>query len=179
MTIWQAVILGIVQGITEFLPVSSDGHLVVVQHLLGLSGPLLTFDVFIHLGTLAAVLLYFRKLIAEACDGTFQYLSTTRRIAIAVAGCCGDHSGSDRWFAAEGCDRGDIWQRLCGGGELVRHGTAADLVGALRSWVAPNGRHSDERFLVDWYGAGIRAAAGDFAFWNDHYHRNEAWSGTG
>lgn len=78
MTIWQAVILGIVQGITEFLPVSSDGHLVVVQHLLGLSGPLLTFDVFIHLGTLAAVLLYFRKLIAEHVTGLFN---TSRRPA--------------------------------------------------------------------------------------------------
>lgn len=72
MTIWQAVILGIVQGITEFLPVSSDGHLVVTQHLLGLTSSMLTFDVFIHLGTLAAVLLYFRGIIWEHLSGLFD-----------------------------------------------------------------------------------------------------------
>lgn len=68
---WQAILLGIVQGITEFLPISSDGHLVIVQHFLGLTEPLLTFDIFIHLGTLAAVLIYFRKLISHHAVGVF------------------------------------------------------------------------------------------------------------
>lgn len=72
MTLWKAIVLGIVQGITEFLPISSDGHLVIVQHFLGLTGPLLTFDIFIHLGTLAAVLIYFRKLIAYHSLGVFD-----------------------------------------------------------------------------------------------------------
>lgn len=55
----QAVILGMVQGLTEFLPVSSSGHLVLGQRLLGLHEPQLLFDVAVHVGTLAAVLVVF------------------------------------------------------------------------------------------------------------------------
>ena len=55
----QAVVLGAVQGLTEFLPISSSAHLVLVPWLLGWSNPGLTFDASLHLGTLAAVLLYF------------------------------------------------------------------------------------------------------------------------
>ena len=59
----QAALLGLVQGLTEFLPISSSGHLLVVPWLLGWTSPLLnslTFDVALHLGTLGAVLVYFR-----------------------------------------------------------------------------------------------------------------------
>ncbi|NUO19078.1 undecaprenyl-diphosphate phosphatase [bacterium] len=72
MEIWEAILLGIVQGITEFLPVSSDGHLVIVQNLLGMTEPMLTFDIFIHLGTLAAVFIYFRKLLLHYITGLFD-----------------------------------------------------------------------------------------------------------
>ncbi len=61
MTLAQATILGILQGLTEFLPVSSSGHLVIMQHYLGLRHPLLLFNVVLHTGTLAAVFFYFRK----------------------------------------------------------------------------------------------------------------------
>lgn len=61
MTLAQATILGILQGLTEFLPVSSSGHLVIMQHYLGFIHPLLLFDIVLHAGTLAAVFLYFRK----------------------------------------------------------------------------------------------------------------------
>ncbi len=57
----QAFVLGIVQGLTEFLPVSSSGHLVLGQHLLGLNTPELLFDVLAHVGTLLAVVCYFRQ----------------------------------------------------------------------------------------------------------------------
>ena len=60
----QALVLGIVQGLTEFLPVSSSGHLIIVPFLLGWDDPFITslqFSVMIHLGTLAALLVYFRK----------------------------------------------------------------------------------------------------------------------
>jgi undecaprenyl-diphosphatase len=57
----EATFLGVVQGLTEFLPVSSSGHLVAFQHLLGLQSPELLFDVVVHGGTLLAVLLVYWK----------------------------------------------------------------------------------------------------------------------
>jgi len=56
MTWWEAAILGIIQGVTEFLPVSSSGHLVIAQTALGVSKSSITFDVMVHLGSLVAVL---------------------------------------------------------------------------------------------------------------------------
>ncbi len=55
MTVIQSLILGIVQGLTEFLPISSSGHLVFLQRIFGLKEIVLTFDLLVHLGTLAAV----------------------------------------------------------------------------------------------------------------------------
>lgn len=57
----QAMVLGVVQGLTEFLPISSSAHLVLFPWLLGWSDPGLTFDVSLHVGTLIAVLAYFWK----------------------------------------------------------------------------------------------------------------------
>lgn len=65
MSVFQAIILGVVQGIAEFLPISSSGHLAVAQRLFGLEDVPLLFDVMLHLATLAAVILYFRKKIAR------------------------------------------------------------------------------------------------------------------
>ena len=59
MDIFQGIIIGIVQGLTEFLPVSSSAHLVFIQNLLGVESSL-AFDTFLHLGTLIAVLWFFR-----------------------------------------------------------------------------------------------------------------------
>lgn len=62
MDLLQALIMGIVQGVTEWLPVSSSGHLVIVQKLLGVSSSEnLVFDLVVHLGTLFAVIAYFRN----------------------------------------------------------------------------------------------------------------------
>ena len=66
MTFFQAVILGIVQGLTEFLPISSSGHLVIFQHLLNIGEPPIIFDAAVHLATLGAVLIYFRQQIWAA-----------------------------------------------------------------------------------------------------------------
>jgi undecaprenyl-diphosphatase len=63
-TLLAAVIMGIVQGLTEFLPVSSSGHLILVPYLLGIRDPFITsleFSVILHIGTLVALLLYFRS----------------------------------------------------------------------------------------------------------------------
>lgn len=66
MSVFKAIVLGIVQGITEFLPVSSSGHLSLFQHFLGISGEgSLLFSVLLHLGTLIAVFIVFYKTIFE------------------------------------------------------------------------------------------------------------------
>lgn len=57
----EAIIWGLVQGVTEFLPISSDGHLVLVPAFLGIDPPDLATTAVLHLGTLAAVIAYFRK----------------------------------------------------------------------------------------------------------------------
>lgn len=61
MTVLEAVFLGIVQGLTEFLPVSSSGHLVLFESILGRKGGDATFEIFLHFGTLLAVCIVFRK----------------------------------------------------------------------------------------------------------------------
>ena len=60
MSFWQAVALGAVQGVTEFLPVSSSGHLVLLRGILGVGEVPLLFDVLLHLSTLAATVVVFR-----------------------------------------------------------------------------------------------------------------------
>ena len=62
-TLVQALIMGVVQGLTEFLPISSSGHLIIVPFLFGWTDPFITslaFSVMLHIGTLAALLVYFR-----------------------------------------------------------------------------------------------------------------------
>jgi len=61
LNIGQALLLGIIQGLTEFLPVSSSGHLVLGKTLLGIPEQGITFEVFVHFGTLLAVVTVFRK----------------------------------------------------------------------------------------------------------------------
>ena len=65
----EAVILGVVQGLTEFIPVSSSGHLVLVPYLLGWEKSSLAFDVMLHVGTLGAVLVYFRRELIAMLQG--------------------------------------------------------------------------------------------------------------
>ncbi|MCB9434704.1 MAG: undecaprenyl-diphosphatase UppP [Ardenticatenaceae bacterium] len=76
MNLIEAIILGIVQGATEFLPVSSSGHLVLVPFLFGMSQPTLSFIAIMHLGTLTAVLIYFYrdllKIMQAVWDGVRQ-----------------------------------------------------------------------------------------------------------
>ncbi len=74
MDITQALVLAIVQGLTEFLPVSSSGHLILVPVLLGWEDQGLAFDVAVHVGTLVAVLAYFRRDIVLIVSDTFANL---------------------------------------------------------------------------------------------------------
>lgn len=76
MTVLQALFLGILQGLTEFLPVSSSGHLVLAQRLMNvnLGGADMLFDLTLHLGTLLAVCFVFRKKIFELFRRPFKTL---------------------------------------------------------------------------------------------------------
>lgn len=74
VSIWQAIVLGVVQGLTEFLPVSSSGHLVIFQNLLNISEPVLAFDSFLHVGTLVAVFFAFWDDIKELLRHPFSRL---------------------------------------------------------------------------------------------------------
>jgi undecaprenyl-diphosphatase len=71
----QAMILGLVQGVAEFLPISSSGHLIVFRSILGLGEVPVLFDILLHVSTLAAVCLVFRKLIARLCVSLFRFVS--------------------------------------------------------------------------------------------------------
>jgi len=62
---WQAILLGLVQGLTEFLPISSSAHLVLAQSLLGIEPPGLSLEIAVHLGTLAAVVAVFARDLGE------------------------------------------------------------------------------------------------------------------
>ena len=78
MTILQAVVLGVVQGLTEFLPVSSTAHLILVPQLLGWqlqADAVFAFNVLLQLGTLAAVLIYFRSDLFEIAASMLQGIS--------------------------------------------------------------------------------------------------------
>jgi undecaprenyl-diphosphatase len=74
----QIVLLALVQGITEFLPISSSGHLILTPLLFGYELQSLAFDVALHLGTLAAVMLYFRREIATMTIAVLHSLRTRR-----------------------------------------------------------------------------------------------------
>ena len=75
MSVLQALILGLFQGIAEFLPISSSGHLLVFQGLLGLSDVPALFDVMLHLATLASILLVFRKRIGGIIISTVRWVA--------------------------------------------------------------------------------------------------------
>lgn len=68
----EAIVLGAVQGLTEFLPVSSSGHLVLFQNLFGLKEPELLFDICLHVGTLMAVIIVFYREILDILSALFQ-----------------------------------------------------------------------------------------------------------
>lgn len=87
VTVWQAVLLGILQGVTEFLPVSSTAHLALAQGLVpGFSQPGVLFDVLLHVGTLVAVVAFFRERLARTAAGLVAPDRAERRAAWKLVG---------------------------------------------------------------------------------------------
>ena len=87
VSVGQAVLLGAVQGLTEFLPVSSTAHLALAQRFMpGFAQPGILFDVVLHVGTLAAVVLYFRQRIGRTFAGLASSDPGARRAAWRLAG---------------------------------------------------------------------------------------------
>jgi len=89
VTTLQIVVLAIVQGLTEFLPISSSGHLVLVPHLFGWADQGLAFDLAVHFGSLIAVFIFFRQDIAALLSGGVQVLrgkvqTPESRMALAI-----------------------------------------------------------------------------------------------
>ena len=78
MDIIQVIVLALIQGLTEFLPISSSAHLILPAEVLGWSDQGLSFDVAVHVGTLSAVLVYFRRDVLALADGWFQTLAKER-----------------------------------------------------------------------------------------------------
>ena len=78
MTVFQALVLGLVQGLGEFLPISSSAHLVLTPWVFGWPDPGLAFDVALHVGTLVAVLWYFRAEWVRLTQSGFALLRTRR-----------------------------------------------------------------------------------------------------
>ena len=81
MTWWQAIILGIVQGLGEFLPISSSGHLVLFQNIFNIEGGELIFDTLLHIGTLIAVFIVLWKDIWEILKKPFRKVTLNIIIA--------------------------------------------------------------------------------------------------
>jgi undecaprenyl-diphosphatase len=92
MTPWEAIILGLVQGLTEFLPVSSSGHLVLGQYLLGVQqeNPSIAFEVFVHFGTLMSVVTIYRREVATILFEIFDVIRQPQ--------CIGEHYKSKEGF---------------------------------------------------------------------------------
>ncbi len=74
MSLIQAIILGAVQGLTEFLPISSSGHLVMVQHVMSLSSEAIAVDTWLHVGALGAVVVYFRSELIAVLKSTLLWV---------------------------------------------------------------------------------------------------------
>jgi len=91
MSFFQALFLAFIQGITEFLPISSSGHLVLFQKIFHLSRPPVFFDILLHLGTLGSILIFFRReivflLVNWQKEIKFWYLLLLGSIPVAIFG---------------------------------------------------------------------------------------------
>lgn len=143
MNVWQALLLGAVQGLTEFLPVSSSGHMLLVRKLLGIECGML-FDVFMHVGTLLAVVVVFRRELLALLTPPFGKLGLLV-LATLPAG-------------AAGVLLSDEIERVFGGGEWLFAAFAASGALVLATYFLS--RRAERRGLCGGIGVGQAAAMG-------------------
>jgi undecaprenyl-diphosphatase len=85
VSVLEAIVLGALQGLTEFIPISSSGHLVVVPELLGWDQPGLAFDVLLHAASLVALLIYFSGDLLDLARGTIAGDRGSRKLLLMLA----------------------------------------------------------------------------------------------
>jgi len=76
---WNSLLLGVIEGVTEFFPVSSTGHLIIAEKLLGITEPSLFFNVVIQLGAILAVVVFFWKRIVQILQSFVSPVSTSQK----------------------------------------------------------------------------------------------------
>ncbi|GBD15433.1 Undecaprenyl-diphosphatase [bacterium HR26] len=152
MGVLEAIFLGVVQGLTEFLPISSSAHLLIVPWLFGWSEPGLAFNVALHLGTLLAVVTYFWRDLLAMAAGLLRGLRTRRwtadpdaRLALIIA--IGSIPAAVAGFL--GSDALDAYFHSGGGGDQAIMVSALLLIGlglllALAEWLARHRRGLSE-----------------------------------
>ncbi len=86
MAWWEAALLGLLQGLTEFLPVSSSGHLVLGQHLLGLPSDDISFEVFVHFGTVLSIVTVYRARLLSILGHVLLALRNPKQLALHYRG---------------------------------------------------------------------------------------------
>ena len=158
MTVIQGVVLGVVQGLTEFLPISSSAHLILIRHLFGwdAGSAEIAFDVACHLGTLVAVLIYFREDVvrlavaapAALAGRTGESAQAGRLIVVATV-----PIALTGWFFADVIEQ--LRQPAIAGGGWARG--ALVMLGAV--WVGSRSRPAESRSVLEAVGLGCAQAA--------------------
>lgn len=144
MALWHLILLALIQGVTEFLPISSSAHLILVPQLTGIADQGVTLDVALHVGTLGAVILYFRADVARAAVGTVGLIRRNwgpdERLAAGLA------------IATVPVIIAGLILKLTGTTDLLRSveliGWATILFGALLWWFDRYG--SKAKTIADW-----------------------------
>ena len=178
MDIIQAVVLGVVQGATEFIPISSSAHLVLVPRVLGWQNPGLAFDAVLHLGTLLAVLAVFWRDLVSLAAAWLQSMATRK---------ANGPQARLAWWIVLGTIpaalMGLLWEEQF---EALFHSplhvsVLLLLTGLYRPfWTRTSSSSRDAlvAIVADRIGTGVCHCSGHFAFWSDDRIRAVAGDGT-
>ena len=180
MTWLQVIVLAIVQGLTEFLPISSSGHLVLVPHMAGWTDQGLAFDVAVHFGSLLAVAVYFRSDLLTLVHGGWQVAGgrvESPESRMAPRYCARHDSGSRGRPPFCRLDR-DQSAQPGGGDRYARRLRRVDGRGrSLRAQATLDRRCAHPRCGSHWFGPGAGTHPGNVALRCDDHRRSDAGFG--